>query len=1219
MENCERSKDTEENSNDSTSEFIAQLWYQHGLFCSSHPKLLIFLSAIVVLICSAPLLMSPGFSIPTTVETTTTTTFDSGKETFLPKWFDGKPYIYIIQFVLTTRLAPWMTTIQSHEIMRQALKPAFYATKTITDFRDKDSGQGMSDVCLNVTSGTIIRQRSGLRLQDNQFLPASGCLLLSPANLWNRDLERFSNDKEVFDNMYQNYGRPAFNILLKEYIFGMPLKQTGLYPKMQGSGPDNSVRYAITFVMTSHQQSYIAALKKELQKIYPVTVEPSKSNSTEREEEDKVTHIYYKNDGGSLVELGPISLAYFVVFLYLAFSVAKIDMVKSKWGLAFSAVITVVASLVMAGGLSTFFGLVPNLHSRYYGQQTVTCYLFSYVTTPDESCYCEVFPYLVIMVGVENTLVITKSVVSTPVDLDVKIRVAQGLSKEGKYMMKNLATEMFVIGLGYFTYVPDIQEFCLFALIGLLTDFFLQVFLFSTILSIDIRRMEVCSQYNIIMPRENAISDLDRVSIQQQIMKENSRTTNAASFRNHCTSISTTPRLLPPLPADSIKTPPQCPVLCVRSKRVKLFNFWARTRMVQRACMICAVLYFIYMVFYSVTPSTFHNLTTDQPPDQNMDKEWSLSEIIKNVISEHDTEQYENGRRKEDSSETRRRNRDDSTSSTGTWKGLSKYHWPQLLSYYNSSLLGRYVSILPTVHLGFTIDTQTLTARDEPIGLPKTDPSKQLPDSIQEPDTSDMSINSRDPEYYLNALNCVVLGVIVMIILFFVCKYLNDLQIRPKSTKSFREIGLQYENLVEAMPLSLRGHPQNVEHIKCTVSSIVSICLSGQIRVWDRTTGECIKVINRSGRVSKTGHPKKKPNHEPDKDYTRSKYFESLENIPAYCEKLSTVNISSPGVFSDSDSANTPINTSAEYNRTPSPSGRDEDCKSRTGSVGSCISEVKRGKTIQITCFWVLTKNYIHSTWSIGCSASDGYVELWSLSSGRQICLYCENRCGVTSVAFLPDSPQIVVARVDGTLDFLTLLYPAMSTINNVSPFKRSSPKIARKNAVSTISDANPIPAHTLPVMCSLTHRVRAHHQPASVMVVTKERVVTGSHDRTLKVFRTNDGVRIFTLHGHRDGITALKVLESDPCHVISGASNGGVRVWDVTTGECLQHLRGHTCSVIALACTYNNIISVSIDNSMCIWDRQKGKCIHYKLKQFPDLCSNIVMMSNNLFVTGGQ
>lgn len=43
--------------------------------------------------------------------------------------------------------------------------------------------------------------------------------------------------------------------------------------------------------------------------------------------------------------------------------------------------------------------------------------------------YSDIFPYLVIVVGVENILVITKSVVSTPVGLEVKIRVAQGICK----------------------------------------------------------------------------------------------------------------------------------------------------------------------------------------------------------------------------------------------------------------------------------------------------------------------------------------------------------------------------------------------------------------------------------------------------------------------------------------------------------------------------------------------------------------------------------------------------------------------------------------------------------------------------------------------------------------------------------------------------------------------------------------------------------------------
>ena len=42
----------------------------------------------------------------------------------------------------------------------------------------------------------------------------------------------------------------------------------------------------------------------------------------------------------------------------------KIEMVKSKWGLAFSAVVSVIASLVMASGLCYFFGLVTTLDSR---------------------------------------------------------------------------------------------------------------------------------------------------------------------------------------------------------------------------------------------------------------------------------------------------------------------------------------------------------------------------------------------------------------------------------------------------------------------------------------------------------------------------------------------------------------------------------------------------------------------------------------------------------------------------------------------------------------------------------------------------------------------------------------------------------------------------------------------------------------------------------------
>ena len=48
----------------------------------------------------------------------------------------------------------------------------------------------LNDVCLKVESGPNGAQFSGFGIKDQRYLPTKGCLLLSPANLWNRDIKR---------------------------------------------------------------------------------------------------------------------------------------------------------------------------------------------------------------------------------------------------------------------------------------------------------------------------------------------------------------------------------------------------------------------------------------------------------------------------------------------------------------------------------------------------------------------------------------------------------------------------------------------------------------------------------------------------------------------------------------------------------------------------------------------------------------------------------------------------------------------------------------------------------------------------------------------------------------------------------------------------------------------------------------------------------------------
>lgn len=82
------------------------------------------------------------------------------------------------------------------------------------------------------------------------------------------------------------------------------------------------------------------------------------------------------------------------------------------------AVLTLMASLATSTGLCCFFGYMLTFSWR------------------------ELYPYLAMVVGMENVFVLSKAVYHTPRDLDVKIRIAQGLSKEGWSITYNLLTEV---------------------------------------------------------------------------------------------------------------------------------------------------------------------------------------------------------------------------------------------------------------------------------------------------------------------------------------------------------------------------------------------------------------------------------------------------------------------------------------------------------------------------------------------------------------------------------------------------------------------------------------------------------------------------------------------------------------------------------------------------------------------------------------------------------
>ncbi|KAJ6620266.1 sterol regulatory element binding protein cleavage-activating protein [Mycena sp. CBHHK59/15] len=295
--------------------------------------------------------------------------------------------------------------------------------------------------------------------------PDGKCFVLSPLAFWHHDPAALLDDPNIFDILSLNRNVSIAGIPVTPH---MVLAGRGSDEPHVGGNFDFAMFLALTYFFPNSDCLGNAEHLAWLQAIDLASQDASRPMNTQEptlialEFDESRSH-----PRGWTAISALLYLAYTGFFVYVSWSMRRMDAVHSRIGVTFTALVEIAVSTITSVSVCALVG-------------------FKVTMVP-----WELLPIVIVFVGAENMFNLVDAVGKTSVTLSVKQRIAQGLSHAGTSNTLKVVSYNSILGVIAVFAAGAIRQFCVFAIVVLVAHWFLAHTFFMAVLSIDIQRLEL--------------------------------------------------------------------------------------------------------------------------------------------------------------------------------------------------------------------------------------------------------------------------------------------------------------------------------------------------------------------------------------------------------------------------------------------------------------------------------------------------------------------------------------------------------------------------------------------------------------------------------------------------------------------------------------------------------------------------------------------------------